>query len=258
MRGSYTFDDLISALCGIGLGDGDDVFIHSNLGFFGRPGEVSSPDQMCALFVRAIREVIGSQGTLILPTFTYSFCHGEVYDPWETPTGCGMFPEYLRKQPGTLRSDDPNFSVAAVGKNALLYTQRWSHEAFGEGCFWEKFLEQRGRIACFNFDCGSTFVHYVEHQNQVSYRYNKAFNGVICKNGKTMRDYAVHYVYDKDRPQDEPCFTRLDALIRTQPFFKAAALGRGEMLSFPAKDYAEIIAETLKKRPRFLTREENE
>ena len=107
-----------------------------------------------------------------------------------------------------------------------------------------------------NFDCGSTFVHYVERVNQVPYRYNKAFNGTMVVEGKEARDYAVHYVYDNTRPQDGPEFSRLDALVRQQPFFFRAALGRGNLLHFPAQEYKALITETLKKRPYFLTKTE--
>ncbi len=258
MAAVYTYDELLAALRGAGLCAGEDVFIHSNLGFFGRLEGARSPQELCSLFIKAVLTVVGPKGTLIAPSFTYSFCHGTVFDPDATPSQCGMLPEGLRARPAALRSGDPNFSVVAEGENAAFYTKSWSHEAFGAGSFWEKFLSKNGRIACFNFDCGSTFVHYAEHQNKVSYRYNKAFNGVYVSGGQRVRDYAVHYVYDTDRPQDGPCFTRLDKLVRRQPFFGAAPLGRGEIVSFPAAAYLELITKTLKARPRFLTREEDD
>lgn len=256
MASMYTYDDLLSALRGAGICEGDDVFIHSNIGFFGRLNGVSSSQELCDRFIQAMQEVLGPKGTLVLPTFTYSFCHGEIFDPNTTVSQCGMLPERMRTRPGALRSGDPNFSVVAEGENAAFYTGTWSHEAFGDGSFWEKLLSKNGRIACFNFDCGSTFVHYVEHLSQVPYRYNKAFNGIRFENDRMIRDYAVHYVYDLDCPQDSPCFSRLDTIVRRQSFCKIAPLGRGEMLSFPAKDYMELIVKTLKTRPRFLTWEE--
>lgn len=256
MAFAYTYNDLLSALRDAGLRESEDVFIHSNIGFFGRLEGVSSSQELCDRFICALHEVLGPKGTLIVPTFTYSFCHEEIYDPDTTVSQCGMLAETVRKRPTSLRSADPNFSIAAEGENALFYTKTWSHEAFGAGSFWEKLLSVNGRIACFNFDCGSTFVHYAEHLSGVSYRYNKAFNGISIQNGKRIRDYAVHYVYNLERPQDAPCFSRLDDLVRQQPFCQIAPLGRGEMLSFPARDYLELITKTLKERPRFLTQEE--
>ena len=42
MASMYTYDDLLSALRGAGIREGDDVFIHSNIGFLGRLIGVSS------------------------------------------------------------------------------------------------------------------------------------------------------------------------------------------------------------------------
>ena len=253
---SYTFEDILTALKAIKLKEGQDVFVHSNLGYFGKLQGAENAQELCEAFTDAFLQTIGKTGTLILPAFTYSFCHGEVYDACTTPTKCGMFPEYLRNRMDARRSYDPNFSVVAVGARAEEYTAQWTHEAFGEGSFWERFLANDGQIVCMNFDCGSTFVHYVERVNQVPYRYNKAFNDTMVVEGKEARDYAVHYVYDNTRPQDGPEFSRLDALVRQQPFFFRAALGRGNLLHFPAQEYKALITETLKKRPYFLTKTE--
>lgn len=250
---AYTYHDILEALKAVKLSEGDDVFVHSNIGFFGKLEGANSADDLCKAFVEAFMDIIGKTGTLVLPTFTYSFCHDEVYDPATTPTKCGMLPEYLRRHPQARRSNDPNFSVVAIGARAEEYTRDWAHEAFGQGCFWEHFLRNEGRIVCMNFDCGSTFVHYVERMNNVPYRYNKAFNGIMCLNGKERRDYAVHYVYDNAQPQDAPDFSRLDEIVRKQTFFSQIKLGKGSILQFPAKEYAEVISAALKEDPFFLT-----
>ena len=92
MASMYTYDDLLSALRGAGIREGDDVFIHSNIGFLGRLNGVSSSQELCDRFIQALQEVLGSKGTLVLPTFTYSFCHGEIFDPNMAccQKGCGQ------------------------------------------------------------------------------------------------------------------------------------------------------------------------
>lgn len=256
MTRSYTYQEICAVLRSAGVSEGDSLFVHSNIGFFGMMEGASGPTELCSQFVQAIREVLGEKGTLIVPTFTYSFCHGETYDPHRTASGCGLLAEYVRTAPGASRSRDPNFSVAALGRLTEYYTGTWTHEAFGKGCFWERLLEQNGRIACFNFHAGSTFVHYVERCNSVPYRYNKAFNGVMVCDGREYRDYAVHYVYALERPEDGPCVERLDKQVRQQPFFRQEKLGKGSVMSFPVKEYKEFIEKMLKARPRFLTKEE--
>lgn len=251
---NYTYIDIVNALKSIGIKQGDTLFIHSNIGFFGRMENIKKPEELCEGFMNALKEAVGEEGTVVVPTFSYSFCHGEVYDAKTTPTNCGMLPEYMRKQDGVLRSDDPNFSIASFGRLAEYYTKNPAHESFGEGSFWERFLENKGKILCMNMDCGSTFVHYIEHLNQVPYRYNKAFNGVwIDKDGKERKDYFVHYVCSMDEPDDVAYFVRLDEKCHKKSICKSAFLGKGTMLVMDSDEYVDFISETLKTEPRFLT-----
>lgn len=250
----YTYNDIIASLKRIGIEQGDTLFIHSNIGFFGRMENVKKADDLCEGFLNALLETVGKEGTVVVPTFSYSFCHNEIYNAKTTRTSCGMLSEYIRKQEGVLRSNDPNFSIAAIGKLALHYTQNPAHESFGVGSFWQRFLEKNGKILCMNMDCGSTFVHYIEHMNQVSYRYNKSFNGVyVDESGKEVRDYFVHYVYDLEKPEDGPYFVRLDKKCHADEICKTVSLGKGTMLVMNSVQYADYITKTLKTEPRFLT-----
>ena len=63
MAAVYTYDELLTALRKAGLCAGDDVFVHSNIGFFGRLEGASDSQELCSLFIKAILTVIGSKGT---------------------------------------------------------------------------------------------------------------------------------------------------------------------------------------------------
>ena len=248
----YTCQDLENSLREIGVSEGDNVFIHSNIGFFGRMKDVKSADELCNCFLSVIKKTVTTNGTIVLPAFSYSFCHNEVYNPKTTKTTCGMLSEYAIKQSDTIRSIDPNFSIVAWGRLSKEYTENPTHESFGKGSFWSRILESGGKIICMNFDCGSTFVHYVERANDVSYRYNKAFNGIIeMPDGNKIRDYAVHFVFEGEK--DYPTFERLDRKCREKNICKISNLGKGTILAMDIKQYYNLICESLKENPRFLT-----
>lgn len=250
----YNYQDILDALQEVGLKKGDTVFIHSNIGFYGRMENAASADQLCEYFFAALKETVGEKGTIVVPTFSYSFCHNEEYHVNSTVSGCGMFSEYMRKQPDVERSMDPNFSIAAWGDLKQYYTENCAHESFGAGSFWERFLAKNGKILCMNMDCGSTFVHYLENLNQVEYRYNKAFNGEMWNQEENYkRDYFVHYVYALERPEHGPFFGRLDKKCHEQGICTTAELGKGTMLLMEASRYAELITDTLRTEPFFLT-----
>ncbi len=69
------------------------------------------------MYLEAILEVIGPEGTLIVPTFNFGFAKGEPYDPLTTPSvGMGAFSEFVRRLPGALRTSHPMQSIAVVGR----------------------------------------------------------------------------------------------------------------------------------------------
>lgn len=94
IKSNYSYQDLKAALVKIGITKGDNIFIHSNIGFFGRMEGVLTADEMCEKYITALKEAVGSTGTIVFPTFSYSFCHGEKYNPLTTKSDCGMLADY--------------------------------------------------------------------------------------------------------------------------------------------------------------------
>ena len=74
-KNEYEYNDIVYALRNVGLEKGDSVFIHSNLGFFGKMKDATVSDDYNNFFKNAIFEIIGENGTLITPTFSFSFCN---------------------------------------------------------------------------------------------------------------------------------------------------------------------------------------
>lgn len=111
-RYHYSKEDLIEALISVGLKKKDIVFVHNNVGFLGMPKGGSNVQNVFSTILDAFFSVIGASGTLIVPTFTYSFPHGKVFDPDLTPSDCGVFTEMLRKHPNAYRSHALAVSIA--------------------------------------------------------------------------------------------------------------------------------------------------
>ena len=251
MKYDYTRQEMEDCLRKLGIVPGDNLFLHTNIGFFGRMKNVTSSEELCKEVFEALKSVVTDSGTIVLPAFSYSFFRDEVFNPSTTRSDCGILSEYALKQDDTRRSLDPNFSVVAWGRLAEEFTNNWAHESFGPDSFWSRILAREGKLVCMNHS-GSTFVHYVEKSNSVPYRYNKAFNGIIELNdGTKWKDYAVHFVFEGSA--DYPFFDRLDKKCRETGILTSENLGRGTISEMSFKDYYELISNCIREYPRFLT-----
>jgi len=248
----YSKDDIVESLIQVGLKKSDNIFNHNNLGFFGKLKNAIDEESYCKIFKNAIFEVIGEDGTLVVPTFTYSFCWNRIFDKNKTLGTCGIFSEFIRKDSDAQRSDDANFSMSAIGKNANFFTRDSPSNPFGKDSFWERFLLKKGKICNFNFDSGSSFIHYVERLLNVPYRYDKPFAGKSMINGRLENRTFYHFVRDPDDPTVYPDCTKFDKKARELKKTKTANLGKGQIVCISAHDTMEIIKEEIQNQPDFL------
>ncbi|MDP2431769.1 MAG: AAC(3) family N-acetyltransferase [Pseudomonadota bacterium] len=255
-RAHYTAADLDAALNRLPLERGDVLFLHSNLGFFGRPEGCTGSADVCHLFFDTLMRRLGGNGTLVVPTFTYSFPRRQLFDPAETASGMGAFAEWLRLHPDAQRSHDPCYSVAAVGAHAETLTAHAPENSFAPEAFFGRFLNADGVVLNLNFDAGSTFLHYLERQLGVPYRFDKTFEGHIRERGETRRAKSTIHVRYLSSEATVPVFEPFHALATEAGLFVTEKLGRGRLGCIRASDCRHLLTETLPRRPWLLTRAE--
>lgn len=248
----YSYNEIIGSLKKVGLKKGDKIFVHSNLGFFGKLRYAINPSDYYLQFKKAIFEIIGYEGTLIVPTFSYSFMNNEVFDIKKTPSVCGIFSEMVRKDEDSKRSDDPNFSISVIGNESEFFIENLPRHSFGNDSFWERFYKKNGKICNFNFDSGSTFFHYVEKILDVSYRYDKKFSGTSLKNNENVNETWIHFVFDHSKKNHWPNFEKFSLIAKKLKKTKIADLGKGQVTCIRTKEMTELIKKQLKINPSFL------
>ena len=248
----YSKKDFVAALRKAGISSGQTVLCHSNIGFFGIPSEGNNRETADRIVLEGFLDVIGKSGTLIVPTFTYSFCKNETFDPDLSQSTCGPWSEYVRTQSAARRSLDPLFSVAAIGKKSIELTDNMPCECFGEGSFWERFLLANGVICNLNVWAISTFVHYIEKKINVPYRYDKLFHGKIYDAGKISRSTAVYFCQDGSNDATRTSTDLFDQIAFSSGLAIKVPVGRGYITKMTARDTAKLIEETIIKKPYFL------
>jgi aminoglycoside 3-N-acetyltransferase len=183
-----TREQVVSCLKSIGILQGDGLLIHSAVQYLGRPvGGVG-------MYLDAILAVIGQEGTIVVPTFSFSFSQSKRYDPKKTTSeGMGAFSEYVRQRPEARRTLHPMQSIAALGYYAKDLAVRDTPSAFDPGSAFERMLELNFKLLLLGAEPRATSMfHYCEQRAKVPYRYWKEFPGEIhTTNGWENRTYRM-------------------------------------------------------------------
>lgn len=194
---SYTNIDLLNVLVELGIENNDQLCIHSALNF-GKPAFKSKNDYMNEL-LNTIKYAIGSSGIIIMPTFTYSFCKNEIFDVNNSESTVGIFTEYFRKIPGSIRTEEPIFSHSIYGVNKEAYA-KINDSCFGKNSVFDILVQNNAKLVFFGDNLGFTFIHYIEEyvktilQYNLDYRYFKNFSGKILKSNNIITERTIRYL----------------------------------------------------------------
>lgn len=183
------------ALREVGLEAGDVVVVHSAL---------SGMDCDPAVLLEALRDVLGDDGTLVVPTFTPTYRRESpdgVFDLECSPSEVGYFSELVRTLPGAARNVDPTHSFAAVGARAEEFGRLHARSTYDRDNVLGRLHAAGARVLSVGlepFGRSMTFFHYVEQREGVErrgwdYRHEKPFPGTVVVNGKAFETrHTIH------------------------------------------------------------------
>jgi aminoglycoside 3-N-acetyltransferase len=188
-----TYNDVVSFLKKVGADKCDILFIHTETSF-GIPNAQFKRKEYLELLYSAILEL--KVKTIIFPSFSFSFCNNEKYNVSQSRSRMGALNEYVRCLTESIRSIDPILSVTVVGQNKEIIKDLGKNSIGKDSIFDRlhkndnvKFLFFGAEIAkCF------TYIHYVEEQYSVPYRYNREFKGIINDGVREYEDIYTLYV----------------------------------------------------------------
>lgn len=211
-----TKDDLIRQFRNCGLAEGQTIFVHTSLKTLGFV--VGGAETL----IRALLEIVGEEGTLMMPSQTWKNLDPSTGVHWEEPEewwpvirenwpaydkevtpaiGMGAVAEMFRKWPGAKRSDHPARSIAAVGKHAEYITQ--GHDLstiFGESSPVAKLYELDGSVLLIGVGYEkNTSLHLAETRASFSSKRFADESSAITINGKReWVTYTTQVLDDED------------------------------------------------------------
>ncbi|HEU0117285.1 MAG TPA: AAC(3) family N-acetyltransferase [Alphaproteobacteria bacterium] len=249
-----TADDIAGAFRQARVKNGDVLMLHSDAMVAAQLPPAPTEQRLDTL-IAAIESVTGVDGSLVMPTFTYSFTKNEDFDVANSPSTVGLITEHFRQQPNVLRSHDPNFSVAVRGKYAREFAGATSDNSFGPGSAFDLLMQHDGWIGCLG--CAFeriTFVHYVEQSIGVDYRYFKNFSGNIIDGASVKPATVAYYVRHLDRDTTTD-LTRLKKGLAEKKLLQQHAIDRVGLMLVRARDFYEHGKALLAEDPLALLRE---
>jgi aminoglycoside 3-N-acetyltransferase len=190
-----TTSHLLSCLEMVKAQDARVLYMHTGL-TFGTPNPQISRQELLGHLYYDVVESLGVP-TLLVPTFTFSFCNGESYSVQTSRCRMGALNEYIRKLPSAIRSVDPLMSSVLIGEDSDLVCDLGKH-SIGANSTFDK-LHERGKAVKFLFlgttvsEC-FTYTHYVEERLAMPYRYNRDFAGSITDKNRTWEDTYTLYI----------------------------------------------------------------
>lgn len=160
LRPYLTQGEIETALREAGIGNGDIVLGHFALSRFGYI------EGGAEALIDTLLSILGSEGTLMMPTFTYSWVGRLPYYPRTTPSRVGTVTDQFWRRSGVLRSAHPTHSFAATGPHAqaLLAGHDYTRSPLSQDGPLGRLAELDGKILLFSPPNSNTSLHVGEYQ----------------------------------------------------------------------------------------------
>lgn len=235
-----TKEDLIRQFKSCGVSEGQTLFVHtslSKLGFVVGGAET---------LIRALLEIVGDDGTLMMPSQTWKNLDPSTGVHWEEPVewwpvirenwpaydkevtpaiGMGSVAEMFRKWPGAHRSDHPARSIAAVGRHAAHITA--GHDLsniFGSGSPLDKCHQLNGYILLIGVGYDkNTSLHLAESRASFPGKHMVNESSAVMVDGK--REWITYATQDVD----DSDFVRLGEEYEREHGVKVHHIGNAEV-----------------------------
>ncbi|MBW2975077.1 AAC(3) family N-acetyltransferase [Candidatus Woesearchaeota archaeon] len=246
----YSSIDILKSLREVGIKEGDSIFVHSQLKYFGKIISDTPRNKFIGSFIDSLKASVGREGNLIMPAFSYTFCKKEDFYPDTTPSTVGVITENFRKADNVKRSIDPIFSVAALGPKSGYFTDVGTN-CFGKNSIFEKLYQNNVKMVFLGERFDITFMHFVEQKLDVCYRFIKKFKGKI-KIGNQMKEFEFYY---NVRPLDKSIEYDLDKIARyfmSCGILQEARLGNSKIRCVGSVDAFASLTQAIRKDIHFL------
>ncbi len=202
-----------------------------------------TPDQI----IGELMERLSPGGTLMMPTFTYSYAgiwNVEPFDPASTPGAHnGVLSETFRRMPGVRRTGNPTYSVAVWGKYADKIMEESRDDAgLGHNSSYEVAMRLGAQILLLNVGNNrNSMLHYAEAASELPY------NDIPFREcwGRTASTVRGELALAPEFPACSEAFAKFD-----RQFVEAGiAVRQGDSFLVDAPAMLRLVLDEIKRKP---------
>lgn len=146
--------------------------------------------------IDALLETVGENGTVLIRTFNWDFCHGGTFDIRRTPSQVGSLGNIALKRKDFRRTQHPIYSWMVWGKSQKKLCELNNTEAFGEDSPFAFLYNNNGKHIRLGNTMNDVYTqrHFAELRANVPFRYEKKFSGwyIDEEGNKSLREYSMY------------------------------------------------------------------
>ena len=204
-------------------------------------------DRFYEVLTDSMKELVGEEGTLLYPVFTWSFCKGTPFHAKTTQGEVGAWGNWvLNNRPDFRRTKNPMYSFMVWGKDAEELLNMDNRTAWGKDSPFGWLREHHGRnlIIDVSLSGSFTFLHHVEETIRVPHRYFKDFRGEYEDAEGNIKE-RVYTLYVRDLDIESRQVTPDDCLVEAGAA-KKAQFGKANLQLVELADAYPLIEENLR------------
>jgi aminoglycoside 3-N-acetyltransferase len=244
--------ELRADLVRLGVLPGDLIVLHSAYKAVGRP------DVPPADFIATLLDALGPGGSLMAPTFTYSYAGLWAIAPFDVDATPGLhngvLTEALRHTPGARRSAHPTYSVAAIGPHAARLTAgKENASALGRGSSYGEAHQLGARILLLGVgNDRNSMLHYAEVAAGLPYldipwRAHAGSTALVRRAGQVVEVPVL--------PEYPACslgFGVVDAYLEARGLLRRGRVGAAPAMLLDSRTMVAAVVDRLQAEPGWL------
>lgn len=249
-----TKENLVDEFRACGVKEGQHIFVHTSLKSLGFV--IGGAETL----IRALLEIVGPEGTLMMPSQTWKNLDPKIGVHWEVPEthwdmirahwpaydkevtpviGMGIVAEVFRKWPGAHRSDHPARSVVAVGKYSEYLTKNHDlSNIFGKDSPVDKLYQLDGHVLLIGVDHNkNTSLHLAETRADfTSKKFTEESSAMMVNGKRAWVTYHTQVVEDED-------FLEIGAAFDHAYHVQVHKIGHADVKFFRQRDLVDFATE---------------